>query len=127
MSQFNKQSVLALLAVTSVSGAILGMTSVSARPQNSLTPDSPGVVKDVTLWSEGINQGTSFESNKGVADLSQVGFNNKASAIAVNNGQTWRFYKHKNFKGEFIDIGPNEGRGFLGKLNNQVSSFKSIN
>jgi Beta/Gamma crystallin len=118
---FNKQlTALALLTVTSVSGTILTVTNVSAQTQPS------GTVKDVTLW-DGVNrQGASFESNQGVADLSKVGFNNTASSIAVNNGQKWRFYKDKNFKGPFIEIGPDEFRGNIGDLNNQVSSFKSI-
>lgn len=115
-----KQTALALLAMTLLGGTILTLAQASAQTQPS------GVVKDVTLWSKPNRQGASFESNKGVPDLSQVGFDNKASSIAVNNGQKWRFYKDKNFKGEFIEIGSDEFRGNLGKLNNQVSSFKSI-
>lgn len=118
--KLNKQQILALLTVTSVSGTILTVTNVSAKTQAS------GVVKDVTLWDGTNLQGASFASNKGVADLSKVGFNNRASSIAVNNGQKWRFYKHKNFKGEFIEIGPDEARGNIGKFNNQVSSFRAI-
>ena len=81
---------------------------------------------DVTLFSKGINQGKSFDSNVKVADLSAVGFDNKASAIVVNNSQKWRFYQDKNFKGEFIDVGPKSTKVNLGKLNNQISSFKSV-
>jgi hypothetical protein len=111
---------LGLLMLTSIGGAILTLTSVSAQYKPS------GVVKDVTLWSKVNRQGASFESDKGVSDLSQTGFDNKASSIAVNNGQKWRFYQDKNFQGEFIEIGPDESRGNLGMLNNQVSSFKSV-
>lgn len=119
--QFNKQlTTLALLTVASVGGTMLYVANVSAQNQPS------GVVKDVTLWDGTNRQGASFESNNAVADLSKVGFDNKASSIAVNNGQKWRFYKDKNFKGEFVEIGPDEFRGNLGKLNNQISSFKSI-
>ena len=81
---------------------------------------------DVTLFSKGINQGKSFDSNVKVADLSTVRFNDKASAIVVNNGQKWRFYKDKNFQGEFIEVGPKSTQVNLGKLNNQISSFKSV-
>jgi Beta/Gamma crystallin len=115
-----KQTALALLAMTLLGGTILTLAKASAQTQPS------GVVKDVTLWSKPNRQGALFESNKGVPDLGQVGFDNKASSIAVNNGQKWRFYQDKNFKGEFIEIGPDESRGNLGKLNNQVSSFKSV-
>jgi hypothetical protein len=121
MFQFNKQlAALSLLTVASFGGTMLAVANVSAQNKAS------GVVKDVTLWDGANRQGASFDSNKGVADLSLVGFDNKASSIAVNNGQKWRFYKDKNFKGQFIEIGPDESLGNIGRLNNQVSSFKSI-
>ena len=81
---------------------------------------------DVTLFSHGINQGQSFDSNVAVADLSTVGFNDRASSIVVNNGQKWRFYKDKNFQGPFIEVGPESTQDNLGSLNNQISSFKSV-
>jgi hypothetical protein len=121
MFQFNKNLVvLGLSIVTLFSGNILTTTTASAQYKLA------GAVKDVTLWSKKNRQGSSFESDKGVPDLSQVGFDDKASSIAVNNGQKWRFYKDKNFQGEFIEIGPNDFSGHLGHLNNQVSSFKSV-
>ncbi len=121
MFQFNKPLIaLSLLTIGSFGGTMLVIANVSAQNKPSQ------VVKDVTLWDGNNRQGASFESNNAVADLSKVGFNDKASSIAVNNGQKWRFYKDKNFKGEFIEIGPDESRGNIGKLNNQVSSFKSI-
>jgi hypothetical protein len=119
--QFNKQlTALALLTVASVGGGMLVVANVSAQTKPS------GVVKDVTLWEGNNRQGASFASNQGVADLSRVGFDNKASSIAVNNGQKWRFYQEKNFKGQFVEIGPDESRGSIGQLNNRVSSFKSV-
>ena len=121
MINLNKKlTTLAFLTVTSAIGTILTVSNISAQMQPSR------VVKDVTLWSKPNRQGTTFESNQGVPDLSQVGFDNRASSIAVNNGQKWRFYKDKNFKGEFIEIGSDEFRGNLGALNNQISSFKSV-
>jgi hypothetical protein len=119
--QFNKQlTALALLTVASVGGGMLVVANVSAQTKPS------GVVKDVTLWEGNNRQGASFASSQGVADLSRVGFDNKASSIAVNNGQKWRFYQDKNFQGQFVEIGPDESRGSIGKLNNRVSSFKSV-
>jgi Beta/Gamma crystallin len=78
------------------------------------------------LFSKSINRGQSFESNQGVADLSTVGFDNKISAIQVSSGQKWRFYKDKNFQGEFIEVGTEATSSQLGNLNNQISSFKSV-
>lgn len=123
MLQFNKKlTTLAILAVASVSGSILAVSTVSAQPANR----SNGV-KDVTLFNSRTNRssGQSFASNEKVADLSKVGFDNKASFVQVNNGKVWRFYQGKNFKGAFVEVGPNEARG-LTKLNNQISSFRSV-
>jgi Mannan-binding protein/Beta/Gamma crystallin len=83
-------------------------------------------IADVTLFSKVHGRGQSFDSSVGVADLSAVGFNDKASSIAVNNGQKWRFYKDKDFQGEFIEVGPEDTRSRLGNFNNQISSFKSV-
>jgi Beta/Gamma crystallin len=115
-----KLTTLALLTVTSLGGTILSVANVSAQ----YTPSE--AVKDVTLYSKADLKGSTFKSDQGVPDLSQVGFDNKASSIAVNNNQKWRFYKDPNFQGEFIEIEPNQSRGNLGMLNNQVSSFKSV-
>jgi hypothetical protein len=122
MLQFNKKlTALALLVVASAS-SIFAVSSVSARPATKADG-----VKDVTLFSSITNRrsGASFASNKGVADLSKVGFDNKASFVRVNNGQVWRFYEGKNFQGKFVEVGPTEARN-LGKLNKQVSSFRSV-
>jgi Beta/Gamma crystallin len=121
MLKFTKQlTALAILTVASLGGAILTQTNVFAQNERS------GGVKDVTLYSKPNRQGASFKSDQGVPNLKAVGFDNKASSIAVNNAQKWRFYKNPNFHGEFIEIGPNQSRGNLGMLNNQVSSFKSV-
>ena len=122
MLQFNKKlTTLALLAVASVSGSILAVSTVSAQPATK--GDS---VKDVILFDSSTpSSRPSFASNKGVADLSKVGFDNKASFVQVNNDKVWRFYQHKNFKGEYVEVGPDEARG-LSKLNNQISSFRSV-
>jgi hypothetical protein len=141
MSHFNQKAVLALLAVTSLTGS-LSIPSASAgyhhaqlqAPTIALTQAKPrvprvksaGAVTDVILWDVQIGTGKSFESNKGVADLSAVGFDKKASSIQVTNGQKWRFYKEKNFQGQFIEIGPDEARGSIGNFSNQISSFQSV-
>jgi Beta/Gamma crystallin len=121
MLQFKKQlTALSILTIASLGGAILTQTNVFAQNDRSEG------VKDVTLYSKANLKGATFKSDQGVPDLSQVGFDNKASSVAVNNAQKWRFYKDPNFQGEFIEIEPNQSRGNLGMLNNQVSSFKSV-
>ncbi|MEI1375470.1 beta/gamma crystallin-related protein [Nostoc sp. UHCC 0926] len=114
----NKFTLLAVLIASSIGGFAIHHTSVSAQSSQTVT--------DVTLWDQQIGKGASFDTNNAVADLTKFGFNNKASAIQVNNGQKWRFYAEKNFRGEYIDVGPDEARGNLGKLNNRISSLKSI-
>jgi Beta/Gamma crystallin len=119
--QFNKQlTALALLTVTSVGGAMLAVENVSAQNTRSRGE------KSVTLWNRTNHRGASFDSNRAVSDLSLRGFDDRASSIAVNNDQTWRFYRDKNFQGSFIEIGPGESRENLGRLNNRVSSFKAV-
>jgi hypothetical protein len=110
-----KLTVLAVLIASLVFGFTFHQTSVWAQ-----------TVQDVTLWDQQIGKGASFNTNEVVADLSKLGFNDKASAIQVNNGQKWRFYGDKNFTGESIDVGPDEAVGNLGQLNNKVSSLKAI-
>ncbi|MEH2274868.1 MAG: beta/gamma crystallin-related protein [Nostoc sp.] len=114
----NKFTLLAVLIASSIGGFAIYQTSVSAQSSQTVT--------DVTLWDQQIGKGASFDTNNAVADLTKFGFNNKASAIQVNNGQKWRFYADRNFRGEYIDVGPDEARGNLGKLNNRISSLKSI-
>ena len=80
---------------------------------------------DVTLKSQSCNQGHSFNSNKGVENLADFGFNDATEFISINNDKTWRFYEHANFKGDFIDVGPNQARN-VGDFGKKISSFKSV-
>lgn len=117
ISQFNKKlTALALLTITSVGGTILVVNNASAQNKPP----------DVTLWDAANGKGASFKSNSAVPDLSRVGFNDKASSVVVSNGQKWRFYQNKDFKGSFVEVGPGPVRVNLGGLNNQISSFKSV-
>ncbi len=119
--QFKKRlTALALLTVTSVGGAMLAVKDVSAQDTRSRGE------KDVTLWDRTNHRGASFDSNRAVADLSLRGFNDRASSITVNNDQTWRFYRDKNFQGSFIEIEPGESLENIGRLNNRVSSFRVV-
>jgi hypothetical protein len=119
MLKFNKQlTALALLTVTSVAGTMLTISNASATPKQSQT------VTDVILKDK--ESGREFTSNNGVPDLSKVGFNNKADSVGINNGEKWRFYEHKNFKGQFVEVGPDEFRGNLGHFNNKISSFCAL-
>jgi Beta/Gamma crystallin len=122
---FNKRlTALALLIVTSVGGAMLAVKNASAQDSAQEAESRRG--RDVTLWDSTNYGGASFDSNRAVADLKLRGFNDRASSITVNNNQTWRFYRHKNFKGPFIEIGPGESHERIGRLNNQVSSFRVV-
>jgi hypothetical protein len=114
------------VGIVTLSGATLALTHLSTQAQAQSKYNRSNGIKDVTLFSKGMNKGRAFASDKGVADLSTVGFDDKAVAIQVNNGQKWRFYVDKNFQGEFIEIGPEEGRGFIGKFTRRISSFKSV-
>ncbi len=121
MINFNKKlTALALLVAASASGSMLAILTVSAQPYQS------GGIKSVTLYSNDSSSGQSFTSNYAVADLSKVGFNDRTSFIQIDDGQKWRFYKDKNFKGEFIEVGPDIARGNLGKLDKQISSFRPV-
>ncbi|WP_310483182.1 beta/gamma crystallin-related protein [Chamaesiphon sp. VAR_48_metabat_403] len=119
MLQFNKKlAALALLSVTSITGSMLIIANVSAQksqPQGA-----------VTLWTDSNLQGTTFNRSVSVPDLSQFGFDNKASSIAVINGQKWRFYEGKNFQGRSLQMGPKQSIRNLGPFNDRISSFKSV-
>lgn len=105
--------------------AVLGASLLSGFAIHQSTVSAQGVA-DVTLWDAQIGRGASFRTNGAVADLSKFRFNDRASAIQVNNGQKWRFYSEKNFKGQFIDVGPDEAVGSIGRLNNRISSLRAI-
>jgi hypothetical protein len=49
-----------------------------------------------------------------------------ADSVGINNGEKWRFYKGKNFKGKFVEVRPDEFRGNLGNFNNKISSFCAL-
>lgn len=110
-----KFTALAVFSASLLCGFAIHQSTVSAQR-----------VPDVTLWDGQIGRGASFGTNKAVADLSRVRFNNRASAIQVNNGQKWRFYSEKNFQGQYIDVGPDEAVGSIGRFNNRISSLKAI-
>lgn len=110
-----KITALAILSASLLSGIAIHQSTVSAQR-----------VPDVTLWDGQIGRGASFRTNGAVPDLSRFRFNDRASAIQVNNGQKWRFYSEKNFKGQYIDVGPDEAVGSIGRLNNRISSLRAI-
>ncbi|MGL5076985.1 MAG: beta/gamma crystallin-related protein [Waterburya sp.] len=82
-------------------------------------------VTDVTLTSEPNNQGVSFNTNKGIEDLSEFGFNDATAFVAVNNNKTWRFYEDVNFQGEYIDVAPDTAMN-VGDFGMKISSLKAI-
>lgn len=82
-------------------------------------------VTDVTLSSKSSGKGFKFASNKAIEDLRDFGFNDATAFVAVNNNQKWRFYEDINFKGKFIEVGPDEARN-VGDFGMKISSFKSV-
>jgi hypothetical protein len=82
-------------------------------------------ITDVTLFSEDNAQGLQLGTNKKIEDLSDFGFNDATAFVAVNNGQTWRFYEDADFQGNFIDVGPDEARN-VGDFGMKISSLRSI-
>ncbi len=110
----------ALLALTSVAGTMLTISDVSAQSRSSR-----GGVKDVTLQDRDGNKRRSFRSNNGIADLSKVGFDNRADFVQINDSKPWRFYTGKNFTGRYTVVKPQSAR-LLGRFANKVSSFCSV-
>lgn len=83
-------------------------------------------VTDVSLFSDpNSNTGDQFNTNKEIKNLADFGFNDATGFIAVNNSQTWRFYEDANFKGDFIDVGPDEARR-AGEFGLKISSLRAI-
>lgn len=85
-----------------------------------------GGLADVTLHSNSGQKGRTLETNKGIANLGKYGFNDITSSVAVTNDQVWRFYSDANFKGKYIDVGPDEARDLPREFNDRISSLKSI-
>ena len=88
------------------------------------------VIGDVTLFSQpGASVGVpeSVQINNPVADLSTLNFANITSSVAVNNGQTWRFYTDKNYQGDYFDVGPDTALGNLpSNIDNNIESLKAL-
>jgi hypothetical protein len=106
--------------------AISGVSDLEPESAAAICGGATGV-KDVTLFSgSSSNSGKRFASDKGVENLADVGFNDATGFIAINNGQTWRFYEDANFQGDFIEVGPDEARP-AGKFGRKISSFRAIN
>ena len=95
-------------------------------PENAANYSGGAVgTTDVTLTSKSCGQGHTFNSNKGIENLKDFGFDNATKSITVNNDKTWRFYEDPNFKGEFVDVKPNQSLN-VGKFGKKISSFKAV-
>jgi hypothetical protein len=104
--------------------AISGVSDL--EPESAAAICGGAGVADVTLFSNpNSSSGEEFTTNKAVKNLANVGFNDATGFIAVNNGQTWRFYEDANFQGDFIDVGPDEARR-AGKFGRKISSLRAI-
>jgi hypothetical protein len=106
--------------------AISGVSDLEPESAAAICGGATGI-KDVTLFSGTTNNsGERFASDKGVKNLADVGFDNATGFIAINDSQTWRFYEDANYKGDFIEVGPDEARP-AGKFGRKISSFRAIN
>ena len=95
-------------------------------PETAANYSGGAGVPDITLFSgEANNKGFSFESNQGIEDLRDFGFNNNTGFIANNDSKTWRFYESPNFQGDFIEVGPDQARR-AGDFGQKITSFKAI-
>ena len=95
-------------------------------PENAANYSGGAGVPDITLTSGKSNSKDRFESDGAVKDLRDVGFNNKTGFIANNDSKTWRFYARPNFKGDFIEVGPDQART-IGSFGQRISSFRAVN
>ncbi|MEH1833977.1 MAG: hypothetical protein V7L29_18365 [Nostoc sp.] len=110
----NKQlTALALLTVTSLAGATLSVTSVSAQSNNGCG----NVVKNIEL-KDSQNQSVFCSDGGNVKDLGAFGIN--ATNVSVQSGK-WTFYQGKNFKGKSVTV---EGEIFQSLGFKGVGSFK---
>jgi hypothetical protein len=83
------------------------------------------MASQVTLFADTNFQGTSLVITEAVADLSQLGFNDKASS-AIVEGETWTFYLDVNYQGMRADLSPGRYEDLgLKALNDSLSSLRS--
>jgi hypothetical protein len=78
----------------------------------------------VQLFSGQRFEGAAVSLSGDVRSLDQVGFNDRAGSIVINEGR-WEFCEHGDFRGQCMVFGP--GRyPFLEGMNNRISSMRRV-
>ena len=78
----------------------------------------------VQLFSGQRFEGAAVNVSGDVRSLDQVGFNDRAGPIVINEGR-WEFCEHGDFRGQCVVFGP--GRyPFLEGMNNRISSLRRV-
>jgi hypothetical protein len=78
----------------------------------------------VQLFSGQRFEGAAVSLSGDIRSLDQVGFNDRAGSIVINEGR-WEFCEHGDFRGQCMVFGP--GRyPFLEGMNNRISSMRRV-
>ena len=78
----------------------------------------------VQLFSGQRFEGPAVSLSGDIRSLDQVGFNDRAGSIVINEGR-WEFCEHGDFRGQCMVFGP--GRyPFLEGMNNRISSMRRV-
>jgi hypothetical protein len=78
----------------------------------------------VQLFSGPRFEGPAIGISGDVRSLDNVGFNDRAVSIVINEGR-WEFCEHGDFRGQCVVFGP--GRyPFLEQMNNRISSMRRV-
>ena len=117
MFKVNKKlTALALVTVTSIAATTLTVAKASSAESNGCT----NVVKTVELQDG--HQHSVFCSDNNVSNVGRFG--KTATSVGVQSG-TWKFWSKPNFQGDSVTVS-SETFTRLGKLSNNVSSFRRI-
>ena len=79
---------------------------------------------ELTLFSDSNFRGNRVTIDREAPNLSDFGFNDRASSIVVRSG-TWLLCEHANFGGRCAEFGPGEYRELPG-FNDAISSARQI-
>jgi hypothetical protein len=79
---------------------------------------------DITLFADSDFRGGRVTLQRDARDLSEVGFNDRASSMVVRSG-VWQLCEHRDFGGYCAEFGPGEYR-VLPRFNDSISSVREI-
>jgi hypothetical protein len=79
---------------------------------------------DLTLFADSDFRGGRVGLQHDVRDLSQLGFNDRASSMVIRSG-VWQLCEHRDFGGHCAEFGPGEYR-VLPNFNDNITSAREI-